>query len=384
MIKISKPNIQPEDINRVIEVLQSGNLVHGLNCDRFEKALSEYLGVPYASLVSSGTAALYLSLLALDIGSGDAVLVPNFTFPATVNTVRLVGAEPILVDVCSDTYTMSAANIEAALESYIGSAQVKAIMPVHEFGYPIDIADLKSRYPQFHIIEDAACALGASTNATKLGAHKVGTQGDLACFSFHPRKMLTTGEGGLVVSSNLDLIQRIKRLKSHGIERHSQGIDFVEAGHNFRMTDFQAALGLGQLPKLDQWITKRRTLVEIYQKELQPLVIQKHLSLPKYHVGHSWQSFMIVLAPSFNRNQVIQELRKHEIESNIGAQCISTITHMQDYAIGTDLPISSHIGQQGLALPMCEQYSHEEVKLVVRSLSKILGSKISNADINQE
>ena len=379
MIKISKPNIQPEDINRVIEVLQSGNLVHGLNCDRFEKALSEYLDVPYASLVSSGTAALYLSLLALDIGSGDAVLVPNFTFPATVNTVRLVGAEPILVDVCSDTYTMSATNIEAALESYTGSAQVKAIMPVHEFGYPVDIAALKSRYPQFHIIEDAACALGASTDATK-----VGTQGDLACFSFHPRKMLTTGEGGLVVSSNLDLIQRIKRLKSHGIERHSQGIDFVEAGHNFRMTDFQAALGLGQLPKLDQWIAKRRALVEIYQKELQPLVIQKHLSLPKYHVGHSWQSFMLVLDPSFNRNQVIQELRKYGIESNIGAQCISTITHMQDYEIETDLPISSHIGQQGLALPMCEQYSHEEVKLVVRSLSEILVSKRPNAEVSRE
>ena len=315
--------------------------------------------------------ALYLSLFALDIGVGDAVLVPNFTFPATVNTVRLVGAEPILVDVCPNSYTISVSTIEAAIATYRGSARIKAIMPVHEFGYPVDIPAIKSNYPHLHIIEDAACALGASLG-TKYDHHMIGTQGDVGCFSFHPRKMLTTGEGGLVVSSNPELIQRIKRLKNHGIERKTHKIEFAEAGHNFRMTDFQAALGLGQLSKLEQWIEKRRLLVKLYREGLHSLSSQNDLQLPKDHIGHSWQSFMLTLSDSFDRDQVILELKALDIESNIGAQCISNIAHMRNQVTHSHLPTSSRIGSQGLALPMCEQYSSQEIEYVVQSLKKLL------------
>ena len=371
MIKISKPNIQAEDIERVLKVLQSGNLVHGSNCEQFEKDLASYLNITHTVLVSSGTAALYLALLALSIGKGHAVLVPNFTFPATINTVRLVGAEPILVDVCPTSYSISVDSVKTAIDSYQGTAEIKAIMPVHEFGYPVDIQALKTNYPHLYIIEDAACALGATHKH-----NKVGTQGDISCFSFHPRKVLTTGEGGLVASANPMIIERIKRLKNHGIEYNSKGVSFLEPGHNFRLTDFQAALGIGQLKKLDQWIEKRRHLARLYHEGLEKYVAMQWLRVPEFKLGHSWQSYMIVLEADVNRMKVIQDLKELGIETNIGAQCLSMIPSISKLCTTSELKVSQEIGLKGLALPMCEQYSEKQINQVIKSVAEVIRQQL--------
>jgi len=369
MIKISKVNIQQDDIDRLVEVIESGNLVHGKYCNLFQEKLGSYLSVDHSILVSSGTAALYLSLLALDIGPEHAVLVPNFTFPATVNVVKLVGATPVLVDVDATTYSMTSESLARAIKSYQGDQSLKAVIPVHEFGFPsdmINICQVAHRH-DLYVVEDAACALGAT-----IGDKKAGTYGDIGCFSFHPRKVITTGEGGLVVTSDQRLAERIELLKNHGIQRDDGRVDFAIPGHNFRLTDFQAALGVGQLERLDGWIASRTQLATKYHQLLQPLVERGSIYLPDLTRGHTWQTYMILLSEDFNRDLVIKRLRSLNVETNIGAQCISSIVHMQEYSQTQDLTVSRRLGKSGLALPMCEAYSEETLTSVVHNLTLVL------------
>lgn len=376
MIKISEINISAADTDRLLQVISTGNLVHGTQCSIFEDKLSEYLSIPYVTLVSSGTAALYLSLLSLGINFNHAVLVPDFTFPATVNVVKLLGATPIMVDVDPYSYTITFNSVKDAISRYKGPKEIKAIMPVHEFGCPIELNDIINLAKEMgiYIIEDAACALGSNSEDSRIGS-----QGDIACFSFHPRKILTTGEGGAIATFNQHIASSISRLKNHGISRIGSKVDFLEAGHNFRMTDIQAALGIGQLDKLDEWISTRRHLANIYQDLLFELKEKNHIKMPKYDIGHNWQTYMIVLSDMFNRDRVIHELREHGIETSVGAQCISNINHMlhNDYTLDNE-SISSKLGKQGLALPMCERYTHDILETVVKKLTLVLESQTSN------
>lgn len=193
MFKLSQPNISEAAIAAVADVLRSGQLVHGQECEAFERELAAYLGCSDVVLVSSGTAALHVALQALDIGAGDAVIVPDFTFPATANVVALTGARPVIVDVVPGTYTLDTVQLERVVQGWEGPERLRAVMPVHEFGCVADMSEI-NRIAKAHglaVVEDAACALGA-----RQGEHKAGTLGDVGCFSFHPRKTLTTGEGG--------------------------------------------------------------------------------------------------------------------------------------------------------------------------------------------
>lgn len=367
MIKISKPNIHPEDVERLLSVIESGYLVHGARCEELQSALTSYLDIPHAMLVSSGTAALHLALLSLEIGRGDAVLVPNFTFPATVNVVRLVGAEPVLVDVDPHSYTVTRQTVERAVRDYRGSSHIRAVMPVHEFGYPVDVSDLCHDVEGIEVIEDAACALGAS-----VGGHKTGTLGRIGCFSFHPRKVLTTGEGGLITTADPEVAERIRRLKNHGIERRDGQVSFSEPGYNYRMTDLQAALGIGQLERLDGWIATRRALARRYGELLEAYVDRGWLTLPSGHEGHSWQTYMIVLSDRYDRDLVISALRSRGVETNVGAQSLTSIDHLRGYESTTELKHSERLGRQGLALPLCEAYTDETLNFVVEALSEVL------------
>jgi len=370
MIKISTVNIDDTDIERVIGVIKSGHLVHGEMCQKFEAELCRYLSVEHAILVSSGTAALHLSMLALGIGVGDAVLVPNFTFPATIHAVQLVGAEPILVDVDPTKYVITKETVERALRQYQGDNHIRAIMPVHEFGQAVNmehLADIASRF-ELLIVEDAACAIGATFKDKPLG-----TFGEIGCFSFHPRKILTTGEGGLLVTNNSQLATRLKALKDHGLDR-SNGAKFTEPGFNYRLTNIQAALGIGQIARIDQWIRKRRVLADEYRTHLASLVEADYISLPSGSSGHSWQTFMIRLNQKVNRDQVITRLKEIGIESNIGAQCLSTLDYVNTDDRNDDLSTSIIIGQSGLALPLCELYSIDTISEVSKKLSEVLYS----------
>ncbi|MCP4215992.1 MAG: DegT/DnrJ/EryC1/StrS family aminotransferase, partial [bacterium] len=247
MIKLAKPYIPEEAIKNVVDVLRSGNLVQGKYAKEFEISLCDYLDVPHAVVVSSGTAALHLALIALGIKESDEVIVPAFTFPATANVVELVGAKPVFVDINLSDFCIDTSNIEAKI-----TAKTKAIMPVHEFGQAAKMDDIIALVKKYNLklVEDAACALG-----TEFDNQKVGTFGELGCFSFHPRKAITTGEGGVIVTRSAELAEKLRVLRNHGISAKNGTIDFIAAGLNYRMTDFQAALGLGQMKSLEDDIS---------------------------------------------------------------------------------------------------------------------------------
>lgn len=370
MIKLSKPNIPEIAITAMNDIIRSGQLVHGAECIQFEQELAAYLDVKHACVVSNGTAALHLALLALDIGPGDAVIVPDFTYPATANAVAMVGATPVIVDVCPQTYCLSVSELEKTIAQWQGPERLKAIMPVHEFGHPADmnaINELAKKYA-LYVVEDAACALGAVDGQLKMGAAS-----DIGCFSFHPRKTLTTGEGGLVVTNSDEVADKLRRLRNHGMERTDAGMKFFYPGLNYRLTNFQAALGRFQLAQLDQWIQKRKTLASFYLQRLAPLAEAGKLRLPSAHVGHSWQTFMIVLSSQFNRDDIVVQLREKGVETSLGAQSLSTLAiYSNHWNDANQFETGSTLYRQGLALPFCELYSEAELQQVVDTISTLL------------
>lgn len=376
MIKISEPHILDESLEVLASIFKSGHLVHGPHAQHAEHVLSDVLMSPHAILVSSGTAALHLALMSLEIGPQDAVLVPNMTFPATINVVHLIGARPVLVDVDPQSYVMTAHTLQSAIDHYQAHNQnntvaLKAIMVVHEFGYPADMQEIMkiAHNHGLKVIEDAACAITAHT-----AGKAVGTWGDIGCFSFHPRKIITCGEGGLVTCRDDHIAQRIRRLKSHGIERSHKGVTFVEAGFNYRLTDFQAALLLPQLKHVASWITQRRSLAHYYHQSLTSLVDLGLLTLPKSHLGHVWQSYVICLSTQFKAHEVSQKLKQQGIESNCGAQILSTLPSVIKLYHHETKILHSHtlLDQQTLALPLCENYDTYIIDRVVEALQSIL------------
>ena len=370
MLKLSQPNISEAAIAAVADVLRSGQLVHGHECESFERELAIYLGCREVVLVSSGTAALHVALLALNIGPGDAVIVPDFTFPATANVVAITGARVVIVDVVPGTYTIDPKQLERVVHEWAGPERLCAIMPVHEFGCVADMNEI-NRIANVHglaVIEDAACALGA-----QLGERKAGTMGDLGCFSFHPRKTLTTGEGGAIATDEKDLADRMRRLRNHGMERTPEGMRFFEPSTNYRLTNFQAALARVQLPMLDSWIQMRRELVKAYLSALESLVQRGLLSCPDWVSGHSWQTFMVVLDASLDRSAVIDELRARGIESNLGAQSLKVIGIYGES--NTKLIFGPALYDYGLALPLFESMADSDVVKVVDALTFALCSR---------
>lgn len=367
MLKISQPNINDEAIQAAIKTIKSGQLVHGEESHQFEAELMAFLDCKHASLVSSGTAALHLALLTLGIGPGDIVLVPDFTFPATANVVAMVGAKPVLVDVELESYSTNAYQFEQALEKYHGS--VKALIVVHEFGYPVQMAPIikLAKEHNLYVIEDAACALGA-----KCDLGMAGTIGDIGCFSFHPRKTITTGEGGLVTTRSKVYASRINLLRDHGIDRNSLDPSFTIPGLNYRLTNFQAALARPQLAQLPDWIEKRKELAQAYTELLSPLQAAGLLKYPTSNPGHSWQTFMITLSERINRKAVISRLANLGIESNIGAHALHNLEFFKNTTPVKNLKNAHFLSRSGLALPFCEKYTKDDLKQVTEKLWAIL------------
>lgn len=367
MIKLASPDINETDIQKAIEVIRSGNLVQGANVSEFENQLSSFTGIPLSVVVSSGTAALHLSLIALGIGSGDCVIVPAFTFPATANVVEVVGAEIILTDVDSSSYVMTPELLE---ETIIKNShkKIKAVIVVHEFGYPAQIeaiSEITKKYGLF-LIEDAACALG-----TIADGHHVGYYSDVACFSFHPRKAITTGEGGAVITTSIELAGKIRLLRNHGIRYEDHGMDFVCAGLNYRMTDFQAALAIGQLERFKNELSKRKSLVSKYFKLLKD---EKKIRLPYDHTGHSWQSFMVVLNENIDRKKIIDELLVKGIQVNLGAQAINCLSYYKNKYSYQDNEFlnSCELFKNGLVLPLYGKLNEDDIIYVFESLEEVI------------
>jgi perosamine synthetase len=359
MIRLMVPDVGDEEIEAVARVLRSGHLVQGAQVTVFEAALAQRAGVREVVAVSSGTAALHLSLLALGIGPGDQVIVPAYTWPATANVVVLAGADPVFVDIEPVTFGIDPGELERALQA---QGRVRAIMPVHAFGGMADmtaIADVARRW-NVPIVEDAACALGASLSGTSAGAWGV-----LGCFSFHPRKVITTGEGGAVATNSPELGQRLRMLRNHGLDPSAPTPRFSIPGFNVRLTEFQAALGTSQLSRLDGILTTRRALADAYEAGFHgtPVVTPRSLG-PK---SHAFQSYVVLLPPDCNRDRMIALLKTKGIETTIGTYHVPSTQYYMDrfsLPLGT-FRITDDVSARALTLPLHRGLDGQSVSRIV-------------------
>ncbi|GAA0880918.1 DegT/DnrJ/EryC1/StrS family aminotransferase [Algoriphagus jejuensis] len=362
-IFLSRPYLDEEDIQAVVDVLRSGNLVQGDKVLKLEQNINDLTGSKFSSAVSNGTASLHLALLALGIGQGDEVIVPAFSYIATGNAVELTGAKPVFVDVHLETFNIDESKLEAAITSH-----TKCIMPVHEFGLCANmevIMAIAAKHKLF-VVEDAACAIGASHYGKFAG-----TFGDFGSFSLHPRKSVTSGEGGILTTQNPALDRKIKTLRNHGIAPDRIPMEFVAAGFNYRLTDFQAALVSSQMRRLQQIFQHKNELVELYNQGLK----QNGIVLPSVPDGnvHSWQTFHILCKDEYFRNSLIDHLKSHQIFTNYGAQCIPAMTYYKEkykYDVAKLFPNSFKAYTCGLALPMSERLTKEEVQAVINRINQ--------------
>ena len=365
-IRLSKPYFgDKQNLMTMIEdILECGFLVQGNHVAQFEKRVAEYLGVNHAVAVSSGTAALHIALVALGIGPGDEVIVPAYTFPATANVVERVGGEPVFMDIDLNTYTIQADNITKAI-----SPRTKAIIPVHLFGNPSDM-DLIMEVASargLSVVEDAAGALGSEYKREKCG-----TMGTLGCFSFHPRKIITTGEGGMVVTGDDLLVESLRRLRNHGMKAAGPVLDLVMPGFNYRLSETGAALGLSQVNDLQDRIIERQKLARYYKNLLEHI---PEVSVQSAQVGatEAWQAFVVRLRERKN-GPIIKRLKEKGIETTIGTHALHVLRFYQkkyDF-LPSDYPNAARLFAECLALPFYNGMSLQMIEEVVKVLKETL------------
>jgi dTDP-4-amino-4,6-dideoxygalactose transaminase len=376
ILPISIPSFTNDEERAVINTLRSGWVSQGPEVKKFEELFAKKHGVKYAVATSSGTTALHLMLLAAGIGKGDEVLVPSFTWVSTANVVQMCGAVPILIDIDLETFNTSIQNILPKI-----TPKTKAIIIVHLFGKPVDINFIRKKLPNRIIIfEDAACATGGSINKKMIGSH-----GMAAAFSFHPRKVITTGEGGMITSNSPKLIKKIKELRNHGIPEISLEMnskfklgDIGHLGYNFRMTDIQAAIGIVQLNKIDDFIIERNAVAQEYISALKELT---WLQLPKIENNevHTFQTFLILVDQKLGqklRNDLVIHLYQSDIMTRPGTHAIHTLgLYRKKYRYTpSDLPKSLAAYRFGIALPLFNgitRIQYEKVINRIRNFSKI-------------
>ena len=365
-IPLTRPQTDEAEIDEIRGVLESGTLTQGPKVVELERMVAELVGTPHAFATTSATTALHLSLVALGIGPGDEVLVPDFTFPATANVVVQQGATPVLVDIDLATFAVDVADLERRV-----TPRTRAVMPVHPFGLPAPmgpIMELAERHG-LAVVEDAACALGAVCDGRPVGGF--GTAG---CFSFHPRKSITTGEGGMITTADDAFAERIRLLRSHGGVRDGGRFTFEAAGFNYRMSDILAAVGVAQMRKLDRFLAGRRRVAAWYDAALEGLDGVQRPMTPDGRT-HTYQSYVVLLDERNDRDAVIAALRRHGIESTIGTYAL----HAQPFFGRTyglapgDLPRSHRAFTGSLALPLHGAMAEEEVGIVVEALTEALG-----------
>jgi len=375
VIRLVVPSIEENDLQAVREALASRRLVQGERVAEFERTVANYVGCKHAVAVTNCTAALHLSLLALGVGPGDIVIVTAYSWIATANVIELCGARPIFVDIDRDTFNLDPNCLEDALVKLMKAnetgRQVKAILPVHAFGLMADMPQISELAQRFDlpIVEDAACALGASCKGKKAGSW-----GIMGCFSFHPRKAITTGEGGMITTDDSRLADRLRALRNHGQDPGAPSPDFIMPGFNCRMTEFQAALGLNQMAKLDRILTARRQLASSYNSLLVGTSIQA--PVVRAHSQPVYQSYVVLLENEDRqrRDEVVLRLREEGIETTIGTYHMPMTTYNRKrygYKQG-DFPATDQVFVRSLALPFYEGLSVEEQALVVDALMRAL------------
>lgn len=382
-LPIAVPCMDEEEWQALREPIASGWLTQGPKVAQFEKEFARRHAVKHALASTSCTTALHLAMLAVGIKPGDRVIVPSFTWIATANAVEYCGGVPILCDCDINTYNIDARALADKLAVLAGQGvAVKAVIPVHLFGLCADMGPIRAMAKQygFKIVEDAACAIGAA-----YGGKPAGGLGDIGCFSFHPRKTVTTGEGGMCTTDNQEYAQIIACLRSHGAslseeQRHCSNrpylmADFEVLGYNYRMSDLQGAVGLVQLRKLDGFIAGRRELASYYDEHLAEL---DWLVTPKVpdECEHSWQAYVCRVDRdklSCSRNDVMEFLHQNGIGARAGTHAVHELGYYaRKYGIKPgDFPVAKELYACTLALPLHNQMTVADCRRVVETLKKM-------------
>ena len=368
-IPLIKPYINKNIKEKVIEVLESGYLTEGPVTKEFENNLKKYIGCKYLHAVTSATTGLEVALRALGIGPGDEVIVPDYTYPATASVIAIVGAKAVIVDVSKEDMLLNFDALETAINK-----NTKAIIPVSLFGAPLDYEQLnaiKEKYNLF-IIEDAACSIGAVYKGVK-----VGNQADITVFSLHPRKFITTGEGGVVTTNNKkwgDWINSYKHFGMDMTEANREGIQFNIIGTNYKLTNIQAAVGLGQLENIDKLLEKRISLANNYKKlinEIDTINLPKVLN-PKPNCQHSFQTYIVYIK---DRDRVMNEMRNKGIEVQIGSYSLhmhNAYNNNPNMEIKGNLSNSKWCYKHALALPLYNDLTFKLQEKIIKELTKTL------------
>ncbi|MEA3106995.1 MAG: perosamine synthetase [Gammaproteobacteria bacterium] len=379
MIPIAIPVLEEEEADAARQVVLSGWVSQGPQVAAFEKEFAALVGAPFACAVSSCTAALHLALLALDVGPDDEVITPSHSFIATANCIRYCGATPVFVDVDPTTYNLDPDRVAEAI-----TPRTRAILAVHQMGMPCDLKaliDLADKHG-ISLIEDAACAAGSQININGRWDLIGRPHGQIACFSFHPRKVITTGEGGMLTTSDPEIDSKVRLWRQHSMSvtdtvRHgSQQVifeNYLDVGFNYRMTDIQAAIGRKQLVRLADLVARRRALVARYNDLLRDIEGLR-LPLEMSWARSNWQSYCVQLPDRFDQMTVMQNLLDQGIATRRGIMCAHREAPYQNEEQRHDLRQSEFAQDRSILLPIYAQMTEDDLELVARSVRKELTS----------
>jgi len=364
MIRLTVPLVDERELEEIAEVLKTGFYTQGPKVAQFEKQIGELVGAKHAFAMSSCTTALQLALHALELEPGTEALVADFTFPATANIVVTEGLTPVLVDINLDTFTMDPADLENKI-----TERSRVIIPVHAFGCSADMDPIMAIANKYNlpVIEDAACAL-----ATTYNGRYCGTIGTLGCYSFHPRKAITTGEGGLITTDHDDLAEKIAILRSHGGVKSDFYYQYEEAGFNYRLSDIQGAMGIAQMEKLDWILEHKRSLAALLREKLQGIDGVTAPIEPAWG-GHVYQSFVVMLDDGIDRDAVIRAMREKGVETTLGTYAVHAQPYyMRNYGYRPgDLPRSYTAFKQSLTLPLYPQMDEGMLDTIADTLQTV-------------
>jgi len=368
MIRLNMPYTDGRELEEIAQVLSTGFLTQGPKTAEFERRLAAFIGSRYGYAMSSCTTALHLALVVAGVKAGDEVLVPDFTFPATGNVVVQLGAVPVLVDIDLETFTVDVADLERRV-----TPRTRAVIPVHTFGCSADMDPIMrvAAACGIVVIEDAACAIG-----TTYRDRYCGTIGQMGCFSFHPRKVITTGEGGMIITDNEDISRRIQLLRSHGGVRIGGWYEYREAGYNYRLSDVQGAIGVAQMEKLPALLASKRAMAADLRSRLSDTSGITPPAEPRWG-GHIYQSFVVLVDEGLDRDRIIAFMREHGVETTLGTYALHDQPFFQreyGYRAG-QLPQSHAAFTRAMTLPLYPQLTDDDLDVIAATLRAAVGSQ---------